>query len=389
MEKDRHQERVKSLESQLERCMQESSALDEYKTEAQDARRKLEQAESLLDETEAVRKQAVQHAKDEADKARTEMADRMGQELTMVKAQLASAMQEKKDAAARSQQAHAQVQGELATANRKAEEANAARVAAQEDLRKQTDALLEQLQSAQQDSAKHMQAGIDSAEELLKCKAAAQEREVALKEEALALKLEVRELGFAKDDLQAQADRVGQELAVCKERLRETSDLLSDSSAKVEVDALKKLLQDKDRQISDFAHSMQEAEARTQRERDEARKTAVERVRERDQALLLVYQGCRETQDAADQIRSLISELQDLCAKETQREIVAEQARAAMEAERKIFTASSESLQEQVVSLLKERDDLAEIVRKVRAGGGFWQSKCGKCMHCPLFFTSV
>ena len=272
MEKDRHQERVKSLESQLERCMQESSALDEYKTEAQDARRKLEQAESLLDETEAVRKQAVQHAKDEADKVRTEMADRMGQELTMVKAQLASAVQEKKDAAARSQQAHAQVQGELATANRKAEEANAARVAAQEDLRKQTDALLEQLQSAQQDSAKHMQAGIDSAEELLKCKAAAQEREVALKEEALALKLEVRELGFAKDDLQAQADRVGQELAVCKERLRETSDLLSDSSAKVEVDALKKLLQDKDRQISDFAHSMQEAEARTQREREEARK---------------------------------------------------------------------------------------------------------------------
>ena len=126
-----------------------------------------------------------------------------------------------------------------------------------------------------------------------------------------------------------------------------------------------------------------------EKERDEARKTAVERVRERDQALLLVHQGCRETQDAADQIRSLISELQDLCAKETQREIVAEQARAAMEAERNIFSASSESLQEQVVSLLKERDDLAEIVRKVRAGGGFWQSKCGKCMHCPLFFTSV
>merc|ERR1719238_2453095 len=110
----------------------------------------------------------------------------------MVKAQLASAVQEKKDAAARSQQAHAQVQVEVATANRKAEEANAARVAAQEDLRKQTDALLEQLQSAQQDSAKHMQTGIDSSEELLKCKAAAQEREVALKEEALALKLEVR-----------------------------------------------------------------------------------------------------------------------------------------------------------------------------------------------------
>ena len=31
MEKDRHNERVKSLESQLERCMEESSALEEYK----------------------------------------------------------------------------------------------------------------------------------------------------------------------------------------------------------------------------------------------------------------------------------------------------------------------------------------------------------------------
>ena len=174
MEKDRHQERVKPWN------LSSSAACKSRRHSTNTRPRRRTRGASLsrpsLLETEAVRKQAVQHAKDEADKVRTEMADRMGQELTMVKAQLASAVQEKKDAAARSQHAHAQVQGELATANRKAEEANAARVAAQEDFRKQTDALLEQLQSAQQDSAKHMQAGIDSAEELLKCKAVAQER---------------------------------------------------------------------------------------------------------------------------------------------------------------------------------------------------------------------
>ena len=171
------------------------------------------------------------------------------------------------------------------------------------------------------------------------------------------------------------------------EALRVNSMLLAERVGKGNLAHFNRLQADTQaqRRLQNLLRELSERE----KERDEARKTAGERGRERDQALLLVHQGCRETQDAADQIRSLISELQDLCAKETQREIVAEQARAAMEAERNIFTASSESLQEQVVSLLKERDDLAEIVRKVRAGGGIRQSKCCKCMHCPLFFTSV
>jgi len=59
LEKERHNERVKSLESHLERCMEEASALEEYKAEAKDARRKLEQAEGLLDEAENVRKKSV------------------------------------------------------------------------------------------------------------------------------------------------------------------------------------------------------------------------------------------------------------------------------------------------------------------------------------------
>ena len=42
--------------------MEESSALEEYKAEAKDARRKLEQAEGLLDEAEKVQKEAVKSA---------------------------------------------------------------------------------------------------------------------------------------------------------------------------------------------------------------------------------------------------------------------------------------------------------------------------------------
>ena len=39
---------LQSLESHLERCMEEASALEEYKAEAKDARRKLEQASKLV-----------------------------------------------------------------------------------------------------------------------------------------------------------------------------------------------------------------------------------------------------------------------------------------------------------------------------------------------------
>ena len=71
------------------------------------------------------------------------------------------------------------LQVDVQSANAKLQVANKARVAAQEELKKQTSLLLEQLKRAQEDGARHLESSGAAKDELLKHKESAQEKELS------------------------------------------------------------------------------------------------------------------------------------------------------------------------------------------------------------------
>jgi len=99
------------------------------------------------------------------------------------------------------------LQVDLQSANAKLQEANKARIAAQEELKTQTASMLEQLKRAQEDGARHLASAGQAKDELLKLKEGAQEKELDLKEQMVSFKLQVSELTFSSTELQAKLDR--------------------------------------------------------------------------------------------------------------------------------------------------------------------------------------
>ena len=200
----------------------------------------------------------------------------------------------------------------MQSANAKLQEANKARVAAQEELKKQTSLLLEQLKRAQEDGARHLESSGAAKDELLKHKEAAQEKELELKEQMVSFKLKVSELTFNNTELQEQLDRCNKDLAACNAKLKEASDLLASSTAQSDLDALKQLMRDKDSLIADLKQQIEGGEQRLARERDALKKSRdamYEMERRMEELEVLLARAQAEKDVSAAMVHQLMSQL--------------------------------------------------------------------------------
>jgi len=203
-------------------------------------------------------------------------------------------------------------QVDLQTAHGKVTDANTTRLAAQEELKKQTEGMLEQLKRAQEDGSRHLKSGGDIKEELLRYKESAQDEQLALKEQMSTLKLSVQELTFGTSELQSQLDRCSKDLAATTGKLREASDLLASSTAQSDLDALKKLMRDKDVQIAELKRIIDEGEERLARERDavkKARDTMYDAQRKMEEAEEMLPRLQAEKEVFSGMVHQLMSQL--------------------------------------------------------------------------------
>lgn len=152
------------------------------------------------------------------------------------------------------------------------QEVNKSRVAAQEEPKKQTEAMLEQLKRAQEDGSRHLKSGCEVKEELLKYKESAQDEQLALKGQIVAMKLSVQELTFGDAELQSQLDRCNKDLVATTSKLQEASEMLANSTAQSDLEAIKKLMREKDAYIAELKRTIEEGEERLARERDAVKK---------------------------------------------------------------------------------------------------------------------
>jgi chromosome segregation ATPase len=140
-----------------------------------------------------------------------------------------------------------------------------------------------------------------------------------LKEQLVGLRLKTQELTFTNTELEASLERCRKDLTVCNGKLQEASELLASSTAQSDLDALKKIIREKDDYISELKRTIEEGEQRVAREREALRKA-------RD----ALYESQRKTEEVEEmiprlqvcvcvQVRQQLQQLQKSAEKEPRR----------------------------------------------------------------------